>query len=337
MKVSAKGVLGIAITAVCLYLAFRNVEWSQAVQTARHANYFLLALSAAAATGMFPLRALRWRVILDPVVPKLPFGPLWRSIAIGMMVNNVALLRAGELARAYALTREVPEVTFSTSIASLVVDRVFDAIVVLLLLAVAIVASGFSANTMLGDYSLAHVAGLFALAPIVMLVVLYALVFYPTTLIRLFELTVRRISPSLEQRGGDMLRRFAAGLSVLKSPAHFIAVFWWTLLHWLLQPVAFWLALKALGISVPWPATLFMQGVIVILVALPSAPGFFGLFEIGAKLSLTLYGVTESDAATWGLIFHVASFIPITLIGAYYATRLGFRMGDVTSASDDGA
>ena len=332
---SLKGALGIAVTAVCLYLAFRNVDWARAASTISHANFWLLALSAALATAMFPLRAVRWRVILDPVVPNLPLGPLWRAIAIGMMVNNLALLRAGELARAYAITREVPQVPFSTSLASLVVDRVFDAIVVLLLLAVSIVASGLSANTQILGYSLAHIAALFAAAPLVMLVVLYSLVFYPAKLIRLFELVVRRVSPSLEQRGGDMLRRFASGLSVLKSPVHFIAVFWWTLLHWLVQPLAFWIGLQALGISVlqPWEAMLFMQGVIVILVAVPSSPGFFGVFELGATLALALYGVSKSDAATWGFIFHIAAFIPITLIGGYYATRLGFKMGDVTQAS----
>jgi glycosyltransferase 2 family protein len=335
--VKVKAVLGIVITAVCLYFAFRNVDWARAATTLAHANFLLLALSAALATAMFPLRALRWRVILDPVVPDLPFGPLWRSIAIGMMVNNLALLRAGELARAYAITREVPQVTFSTSLASLVVDRVFDAIVVLLLLAVSIVISGVSTDLQIYGYSLGYVATLFAVAPLVMLVVLYSLVFYPEKLIRLFELGVRRVSPALEQRGSDMLRRFAAGLSVLRSPRHFIAVFWWTLLHWLLQPVAFWVGLRALGITVPWTATLFMQGVIVILVALPSSPGFFGLFELGATLSLGLYGIAESDAVTWGFIFHIASFIPITLIGAYYATRLGFKMGDVTQASDGAA
>ncbi|MGH7617031.1 MAG: lysylphosphatidylglycerol synthase transmembrane domain-containing protein [Gemmatimonadaceae bacterium] len=337
MKLSGKGVLGIAITAFCLYLAFRNVEWARAVETAKHANYWLLALSMVTATGMFPLRARRWRVILDPVVPNVPLGPLWRSIAIGMMVNNLALLRAGEIARAFAITREEPEVTLSVAVASIAVDRVFDAIVVLLLLAISVVASGFSATTKIGSYSIGHATAAFAAVPIVLLLGLYALVFYPATLIRVFELSVRPISSTLEQRGADMLRRFAAGLGVLKSPGHFIAVFWWTLLHWLLQPLAFWLALKALGISVPWPATLFLQGVIVILVALPSAPGFFGLFELGAKLALTLYGVSATDASTWGFIFHISSFIPITLIGGYYATRLGFRMGDVASASGAGA
>jgi uncharacterized protein (TIRG00374 family) len=337
MKFGWKGVLGLAVTVACLYFAFRNTDWTAAVEQARNANYFLLALSAAAATGMFPLRAIRWRAILDPVAPNLPLGPLWRSIAIGMMVNNIALLRAGEFARVFALTRQVPAVSFSTGFASLIVDRVFDAVVVLLLLAVSVFAAGFSATTQIGGYSLSHLAFGFAAVPLVMLVALYALVFFPTTLIRLFELTARRVSPAIEQRGGDMLRKFAEGLSVLRSPGHFIVVFWWTLLHWLLQPLAFWLSFRAFGIDVPWSAALFVQGVIVILVALPGAPGFFGQFEFGATIGLALYGIAESNASTWALVFHVAAFIPITLIGAYYSARLGLSMGEMKTVGAEQA
>ena len=329
MKFGWKGVLGLAVTAVCLYLAFRNTDWEAAAEQARNANYFLLLLSAVAATGMFPLRAIRWRAILDPVAPSLPLGPLWRSIAIGMMVNNIALLRAGEFARVFALTRQVPAVSFSTGFASLIVDRVFDAVVVLLLLAVSVFAAGFPATTQIGGYSLSHLAFGFAAVPLGMLVVLYALVFFPATLIRLFELMARRVSPAVEQRGGDMLRKFAEGLSVLRSPGHFIVVFWWTLLHWLLQPLAFWLGFRAFGIDVPWSAALFVQGVVVILVALPGAPGFFGQFEFGGKFALALYGIAESTASTWALVFHVASFIPITLLGAYYSAQLGLSMGEM--------
>jgi uncharacterized protein (TIRG00374 family) len=278
---------------------------------------------------MFPLRAIRWRTILDPVIPKLPVPPLWRAIAIGMMVNNVALLRAGEIARVFAVTRELPTVTFSTGFASLVVDRVFDAIVVLLLLAIAVVAGHFPISTQIYGYPMSRIAIGFALVPLVMLVVLYGLVFFPDALIRVFEMFARRVSRSVEQKGSAILRRFAEGLSVLRSPAHFLGVFWWTLLHWLLQPVSFWLSLRAFGIDVPWSATLLLQGIIVILVALPGAPGFFGQFELGAQVSLGVYGVDASQALAWALVFHVASFIPITLIGAYYATRLGFTMSDI--------
>src|SRR5262252_102619 len=238
MKFGWRGVLGLLISAACLYFAFRNVEWSKTIAIARDSNWLLLALAAACATCMFPLRARRWRTILDPVAPSLPFGPLWRSTAIGMMVNNVVPLRAGELARAYALTREVPAITFSTAFASLVVDRVFDAIVVLILLAASMLAPDFPRGVSLAGKSVSHLASVFALVPVALLLVLYVLVFFPGTLIRVFELTARRVSPAIEARGRDMLRRFSEGLSVLRTPRHFVAVFGWTLLHWLLQPLA---------------------------------------------------------------------------------------------------
>lgn len=332
MKFGWRGALGIVISVAALFYAFHDVHWADAIDQARHANYSLLLLGAAAATGMFPLRARRWRTILDPIAPKLPFGPLWRSTAIGMMVNNVVPLRAGELARAYALTRELPQITFSTALASLVVDRVFDAVVVLLLLAIAMIAPGFPSGAIIAGRPIAQLATGFAALALVLLVVLYTLVFFPGTLIRLFELLARRVSPAVEERGRDMLKRFADGLSVLRTPTHFIAVFWWTLLHWLLQPLAFWLGFKALGIDVSWSATLFVQGLIVMGVSLPSAPGFFGLFESAAVLSLGLYGIGESAAIAWALVFHVVTFIPITLIGAYYFAKLGLTMGEIGSA-----
>jgi uncharacterized protein (TIRG00374 family) len=330
MKFGWRGLVGIAISVAFLYYAFRNLNLSQAIDTARHANYPLLILSAAVATCMFPLRARRWRTILDPIAPKLPFSPLWQATAIGVFVTNVVPLRAGELARAYALTRQVPTVSFSTSLASVAVDRVFDGIVVMVLLAVGVALAGFNSNTTIGGYSLAHAAGFVVAGALALLVAFYVLVFFPKTLIRAFELVARRVSPTIERRGAEMLAKFSEGLSVLRTPGHFIAVFGWTLAHWLVQPVAFWLAFLAVGVNnVPIAATLIVQGVIVILVALPSAPGFFGAFETGAMIGLSLYGVSRSDATTWALLFHIASFIPITLIGAYYATRLGFSFGDM--------
>jgi uncharacterized protein (TIRG00374 family) len=164
---------------------------------------------------------------------------------------------------------------------------------------------------------------------------LYALVFFPETLIRVFELLARRVSPAIEKRGAEALRTFAGGLSILRSPAHFVAVFWWTLLHWLLQPFAFWLGFKAVGIDVPWSAALLVQGAIVVGVSVPSTPGYFGPFEIAAAAALPLYGVAKPAATTWALLFHVASFIPITLIGIYYFARLGLKMSDIRSASGD--
>ena len=324
MKIPWRGLVALALTVGLLWYVFKDVPWPEFWHHVRGANVPLVLLSVVVGTMVFPLRAFRWRPILDPVSPKLPYGPLWRATAIGFMANNLLPTgRAGEIVRPYMLSRET-NVPFSAGFASLVVDRVFDAVTVLILIAVALLDPSRPAGVS---------AGLFAATSLVVVggiaIALYAIVFFPDRLIRLFELVAQRVAPKFEERGRVMLRSFAEGLSILRHPGRFAVIFAWALAHWLVQPLAFWICFKALGIDVPFSAALLVQGLIVFAVAVPSTPGFFGLFELAAQKGLGFYGISESLALAWGLTFHVLSLIPITLIGLYYLARSGVHLGEL--------
>jgi uncharacterized protein (TIRG00374 family) len=242
-----------------------------------------------------------------------------------MMVNNVVPARAGEIARAYALTRE-SRVTFAPALASLAVDRFFDAVVLLLLAATALLDPALSSTATLAGRSLGSFAIGAASIVLMLLLVLYGLVFFPATLLRLFELFARRVSPAVEERGRRTLETFVRGLSVLRRPVRFATVFGWTVAHWLLNGVGFWLAFRAVGISAPFSAALFLQAFIALGTAVPALPGFFGVFEYMSVQGLSVYGVSQQQAATWAIGYHLLSFIPITLIGAWYFAKLGVGM-----------
>jgi uncharacterized protein (TIRG00374 family) len=328
MKLSWRGAIGLALTIGLLWWVFHDVPWHEVQEHLRETNPWLTALAVVVGTCMFPLRARRWRPILDPVVPNLPFSPLWRSTAIGMMANNILPARAGELVRAFMLSRLTP-VPFSASFASLVVDRAFDAVVVLLLMVLAMFDPRFPANASILGRPATHVAGVGLLLVLALSAALYAIVFFPDRLIQLYELFARRVAPRFEERGRVMLRSFADGLSVLRHPMRFLAVLWWALLHWLVQALAFYIMFFAVGIDAPFTAALFVQGLIVIGVSLPSTPGYFGFFEAAAVASLTLYGVSDSLAVAWAVIYHILSLIPITLFGLYYLARTGLKLGEL--------
>jgi uncharacterized protein (TIRG00374 family) len=253
-----------------------------------------------------------------------------------MMINNVVPARAGEFARAYALTREVPRVPLAAAFASLAVDRLFDAVVLLLLLFGAMLDPAFPTGTEIAGQSVGVLARGGLLGVGVLLVLLYALVFFPARIIGAYELVARRVSPRLEALGRNALRNFADGLGVLRHPARFAAVFAWTLAHWLVHALAFWLGFRALGIEAPFSAALFLQGLIAIAVAVPSSPGFFGVFEGAAKVGLAVYLVPPTLAVSWALGYHLLTFVPITVIGGVYFARLGLRLGDVSRASQAG-
>jgi len=225
-------------------------------------------------------------------------------------------------------------VPFATALASLAVDRLFDAIVLLLLAASALLDPALSGAPTLAGRPLSSFATGAGTIVVLLLLVLYTLVFFPALLLRLFELFARRVSPSIEERGRSVLVTFMRGLSVLREPGRFAAVFGWTLAHWLLNALGFWLAFKAVGISAPFSAALFLQAFIALGTAVPALPGFFGVFEYMSVQGLAVYGVTQQQSATWAIGYHLFSFIPITVIGAYYFARLGVRLRDLQPSTE---
>ncbi len=326
-----RAALGMVLSAALIVWTLRGVSPATVARELSASDPLLFFGSVVCATLIFVLRALRWQPILEPVAGRLPLGVLWRSTAIGMMVNNVVPARAGEIARAYALTRETP-VPFPAALASLAVDRLFDAVVLLLLATVALLDPALSGTQTLAGRPLTDLAGGAIAIVGALLAILYSLVFFPARLLQLFELFARRVSPAVEARGRQVLETFIAGLSVLRQPRRFAAVFAWTLAHWLLNAVSFWLAFRAVGITAPFSAALFLQAFIALGTAIPAAPGFFGVFEYMSIQGLGVYGVSQQQATSWAIGFHILAFIPITLIGAWYFARLGVKMRDLRAS-----
>lgn len=333
MKFSWRSAIGILLSIALLVWTLRGVSIGDVWAELERSNLLLFLLSAVCATLIFPLRAIRWKIILEPVQPGVPIGPLWRSIAIGMMVNNLVPARAGELARAYALTKET-KVSFASSLASLAVDRLFDMVVLLGLAVAAVFAPGFPPGATVAGQSLGHLARGSVILVVALVGGLYLLAIFPSQLVRAFEIFARRVSPKVEERGKNALIRFSAGLSILKSPGRFLAVLFWAIVHWLMNAFAFWLGFLAVGIHIGFPAALFLQMLIGVGVALPSAPGFFGVFEKLATVGLAIYGIAATAATSWAIGFHILSFIPITLIGIYYFSRLGLSFRELSNTAE---
>ena len=339
MRLDWKAGVGLALSAALLWWTLHDIDFSAAWHVLRASNGWLWLASTVAATAIFPVRARRWRTILDPVAPRLPFGPLWRATAVGMMVNNVALARAGELARAVVLRRERPDVPFGAVLASIAVDRVFDALVLLLLLFVAPLDPAFPHGATVAGYSLPALARGLVVLTAVSIFGLYAIVAVPDRIAHLLAAVTRRIAPrhkapDWEMRAVGALHAFAGGLGVLRDPGRFVAVFGWSLAHWLLCAWSVWLGFEAVELAAPFSAALFLNSLVSVASALPASPGFFGLFESVSRVGLALYGVRPTLAVSWALGYHILTFIPITVLGFVHLAQLGLNLHQVADAAD---
>jgi glycosyltransferase 2 family protein len=331
-----RSLLGAVVGVGFLAWALHGISFDLVWLHIRHANPWYLLGSCVAGTLIFPLRAPRWRIILSPVAEKLPLGMLWRAIAIGMMGNNVLPARAGELARAFALSRETKRVPFSAAFASLAVDRIFDATCVLLLMALATLDPSLPKGETFGGYSIAKVIGGGAALALIAILGLYLIVFFTEHAILVWEWMARKVAPPFEERGRTTLLAFASGLAVLRDPVRFLSAMAWAIAMWLMNALAFWLCFKAVGIEVSYSAALMLQGLIAIGVAVPALPGFFGVFEKFAQLGLGIYGIDRTLATSWAISYHILTFLPITIIGIYYFVTLGLKLSDMNASSEQG-
>jgi uncharacterized protein (TIRG00374 family) len=322
--------LGLGLSLVFLYLAVHDVRLADIGREIAHAHPAWFVASILLATLTFPIRAVRLRLMLAAGGGPTPLWPVWQATAIGFMANNILPARGGELARAYAASRLVP-CRFTAALGAIAVERVFDGLVLVLLLAAAIAAPGFPATASVGGHSVAALATWSGAVFVVLLAFLFVLVHAPAPVLRLGGAAVRRLLPlRAAEFALGVTRHFIAGLSILRAPQDFALVVVWSFVLWLVNAGAFYTGFLAFHLdALPLASALFLQGIVAIGVAIPQAPGFFGLFEATSRVGLGLYGVAATGAASFAIGIHLGWFIPITVIGLWTLARANLSLGEL--------
>jgi len=328
MRKHVRTVIGVALSVLLLGWALRDVSPTAVAHEIRSADPLLFAAAVAVALGGFWFRAVRWGVLLLPT-GRVPFRPRFASTLIGFAANNILPARVGEFARALSLSR-LTDVRLGASLATLVVERLFDGIVVVALLFVAMSAPDFPAGTIAGVDPRAA-ARVFAVLMAMVAVALGGLVVAPAIAIRVAERIINTILPMRVRHPLlDALRSFIGGLAVLRSGRLFLLSLVLACAQWIFTAFSFLLGFWAFGIDeVGLAGAVFLQSLISLSVAIPSSPGFFGPFEAAAKVGLGLWGVNPDKAISFAVGFHLGGFIPTTLIGLYYVWRLNLSWKQV--------
>jgi glycosyltransferase 2 family protein len=326
-----RAVVGVGISLFLLGWIMRGVNPAEVWAGIRGVHVGWFALSIVVGTAGLAIRAMRWRVLLEPVLPNSRFGPRFASLCIGFMANNLLPARAGEFARVFALSRLEP-VPLSGALGSLVVERFLDAVAILALLAVALAAPSFPSDATIAGRPLgAAVGGASALLIAVLIPVLLLLLF-PSPALRIAHALAERIRFVRERALVQALETFLVGLAALRTPRHLVPASLWSLFFWIWHSSSLWFAFRAFGIEVDFVGALFMNGILAFFVAVPSSPGFFGTFHAGALLALSVYAVPEDRVLSFAFGHHLAGFIPVTLLGLWYSTRLGLSLREMGGA-----
>lgn len=330
--------LGLLISAIFLYLVLRKIDYTQLWQVLQAANYWWLLPGIAVYFVALWVRSWRWHYLLRPL-KAISTRTMFPIVTMGYAGNNIFPARAGEVVRAVILKRK-EGVPISASLATIIVERVFDGIVMLAFVFVNLAeltrltsVTIDVAGVKIGIREIAiwgSVAFFGALA-----IFLLAAMFHRASDRIIAWLVERLAPPRLREKTLGISRRFMDGLESLRSPIDVIMVFFTSVLIWLLETVKYWFVMHAFRFSVSFFALMLMNGVVNLATTIPSAPGYLGTFDLPGIAVLEAYNITRETAASYTFVLHFALWFPVTVLGLYFMFREGIKWTETIKAKDE--
>ena len=319
--------LGVLISGFFLYLVLHKLHWGEFWAALKSANYWWLLPGIAVYFVGVWVRAWRWHYLLGPI-KKISTKTMFPITTIGYMGNNIYPARAGEVLRAVILKRR-EGVPVSASLATIIVERIFDGVVMLAFIFVNLpeLAKLTSASGFVGNIQQVAVIGTGVFIGALAIFLLAAMFPHVTAKVGLWA--IERFTPkNLHGKIISITNKFLDGLASLRSPFNVLMVFFTSVIIWLLETGKYWFVMHAFPFEVSFFALMLMNGIVNLATTIPSAPGYIGTFDAPGIAVLVAYGVDQATAAGYTLVLHVALWLPITLLGAYYLTREGIKWSD---------
>ncbi len=297
---------GILVSVFFVYLAVRQVNLSESLRSLGSVRPGWLVAATLVYLSSFPIRALRWRLILR-VQKVLPLRELMAAVFVGYMANNVLPARAGEVYRAHFLGQRA-RISRSGVAASIVVERTFDGLMLVCMILFVFVA--FPQEDYLGGTAL--VTGLIFLA------LAAGIVFYSLkadrahrAIERTLELLPRALRGHLVGRMGSFLQ----GIRGISTVRDLLEAGVYTVIVWVLDACAIALVVASFGVTLPPVGYVLVSALVALSTTLPSGPGFVGPFQYAFVLSLGSFAVSRETALAISVVAQLSLLGTVTLIG----------------------
>lgn len=321
MKTVLQGVVGLVLAALLLYWVFHDKDPAALASAVERASLVGLTAGALLNFGHNHFRVLRWRWLLDPVQPAVPYRPMFSAVVLGYMTTWLIPGRVGELVRP-ALLSVKEGVPLGPCMGTVIADRMLDGIAILILFVVGSRTAAFAPGSQALAADIQTTALVLLGVILAGLAVLVAVSAWGGGLERRLEGAWRPVR--WMGRAGLAL---AQGISALRTPRRLFWIVLHSLLAWGTIAFGTWLGVRAAGAGIGFPAILVMLPILALGVAIPT-PGGVGGYHAAMFAGLTqLFAVDANVAAGAALLMHLAIVLPVLVAGPIllYTEKVSLR------------
>lgn len=352
-KTTISLVIGIALSVPALYLAFRNVPMGELLVYMGNINYLWIIPAVMTVMLGFIARVIRWQIILG-ASHRTGFWAAYHPLMIGFATNCILPGRIGEIARPMILQRR-EKVPFTTGLATVAAERLFDIVMLVIFFAavISLVDIDPEIHYTFGAYTLNRGTLIMIGSSMVKLsvVLIAGVVMVSLSRTRRLIVTVIRALPKTMSFAGarwtdtvtrrvaeplvSVVENVAAGFVTVKHPKNLAACLVLSFMVWGLAAVSYYFVAKgspgiALGLG-ELSATMI---IVSFFIALPSVPGFWGIWEAGGVFALSLFAVPAKEAAGYTLVNHAVQMFPVIFAGLASALITGISIRQVAASVD---
>ena len=322
------------MSTLALYLAFRNVPVSDLLSYLVSINYVWIFPAILLGLTSFVLRVFRWQIILGSSV-KVGFWQAFHPLMIGFMINCILPGRVGEVARPAVLHKK-ENIPFSTGLATVAVERVFDVSMLLILFAILVATVNIDPNLdiVFGKYHLNREtlvsAGEGTFKLLLLLIVAIIIVSFGKTrklinrviisIPHLFFFSGSEFKKKIQKKFCEpfmsFVENFTSGFTLVKYPSKICICIGLSIFIWGIAAFSYYIMAQGCpGIELSFTQITAHMIIICFFIALPSIPGFWGIWEAGGVFALVLFGVSSKNAAGYTLANHAVQMFPVMIVG----------------------
>jgi uncharacterized protein (TIRG00374 family) len=336
LKTITRSILSILFAGVFLYLAFRNVRLGDLWNSLKEVHYGWVLVFVVVSLLSHMVRAVRWKIFLNPLKADTSYRNLFSAVMIGYMVNNI-LPRVGELVRPYVIGK-LEGISKSSALGTVVVERIIETGSFFFILCAVL---SFAPGS-ISDFSkdAADLRPLFLAGSAVSVVVMLWLFLKSESLFRFVRLLKPLVPRRFADRADHVIDAFLTGFRVSRAREHFAMIALLSLAIWGLYALGLYVAFFAYD---PLVARGLGFGQAVILLTVTSfafvmpAPGAFGTYHSFLMLAMMkLYGVDSVTALSFSVVTHEMGYLLVMTCGLYFFFKDHIRVRELKMGTAGG-
>ncbi len=319
-KKALRIIIALIFLVVSVYYTLKDIDFAKLWDYILNADYLWVILSVPVMILSHWVRAYRWRTMLQPVKKNAKVWDLFSAVMAGYAVNNV-LPRGGEFIRPYFFARR-EKVSFTSTFATIVVERFLDVLILLLMLA----GVWFTFREQIKD-ALPTLQAEKLLVPVLIFLGVLILSFWPRLVRIVLKYTVKPLSEKLYSKISELFEKFAKGMSIVRTPSQYLRLTLESLTIWLLYTIPMWLMFFSFGFQNA-PYNLGFEDAILLIVisgiafTISPTPGAIGVFHFFIQNTMVkLYGINPEAALAYATVTHTVGYLIQVGIGGIFLVR----------------